>query len=510
MIRDFVNALYQYRYYPKYLQRRRGRIFLYALLLVLLNLAVTVLVPVSMLEVNFGGVTGAIRKYVPEFSLSGGKLSLPEPIHYAEGSVYISIDTDPSNVVDADSREFRTLEALNDVVVAGNADEIVFKVSAGNDLAARRSGVIRFADHKNLSLSKEDLYGLVPWVRLVIAVGCLLLFLMKFLSFFFWALIIALFASVFSRREQLPLRFGSIFGLSVYARTLPLVVETILSAFGLLFMEAVLLGAVYSVYLLSRVFRVLSLERSGNFAGAGRDREPGGSRKAPDAEGETHDAPHSASDAGEGEVPGGDAGSGGGRGSAGSGGPVPTPKTPDAGTGAGYGFNPWTGGALPDSGRESSPAEGGGADAEASGYDPAEREDAGAEEGSGSAGRAEGEEPQEQSSAAPQGRIERGAPGEAEGGEEGETRPHSSEGDVSRGHPPERQLQLRKERGRRRRRFFRGGQRNRKQQPCLRKRQRDGKQQPCLRKRQRNRKRQRAGKFRGFSERDRAEQRRTE
>lgn len=344
MIRDFVNSLYQYRYYPNFLKRKKGRIFLYALLLIFLNFAVTVLMPLTVLEIKFGGVEGAIRTYVPEFSLSGGKLSLEEPIHYADGSVYIDINTDPSYTVDTDSKEFRTQEALNDVVIAGDADHIVIRAAAGNSLTARRTDTIRFSDFGNLSISKEDLYSYVPWIRSVIAAGCAFLFLMKLLSFFFWALVITMFATIFVRRNVRYLPFGKFYGLSVYSRTLPVVVETILSAFGMLFMEAVLIGIAYSVFLLSRASRVISAEAESDGGGLEQFRSPQEFRNPQEyrnrwgGNSEGGSGSEDGTGIGREDVSGRDSAPEDVRGTSAP--DQPTPKTPDDGTGMWYGTAP--------------------------------------------------------------------------------------------------------------------------------------------------------------------------
>ena len=104
VFQDFLISLRDYRRYPELLKNGKRRVFAFAALLIFLFWVMTVAVPYAVFQMKTGGIEPIIREYVPEFTLSGGKLDVPGGYHFSSRSLYVDVNTAPGHLLDPEDR----------------------------------------------------------------------------------------------------------------------------------------------------------------------------------------------------------------------------------------------------------------------------------------------------------------------------------------------------------------------------------------------------------------------
>lgn len=334
VLNDLRIALFDFRSYPKLLKNSKKRVFAFIALVTGIFWFMTSVVPVAAFFARTGGFTRLVETYVPEFTLKDGKLQVAQPLHYANGVMYVDINSDPSNVVDPSDQKLRTVLSLNDMVIVADSDRAVFKVSPVSGTNTGTARMIEFSAFEGMTIDKNYLRQLAPLMNTMECVMCVLFFLVHLAGFFLHTWLITFAGRLFARISRLDLSRGAVFQFAVYTRAFPLFTEGVFYLIGLIFPEMAAIGMLYSMYVLSRVFRYMSM--SGNYTGRTAedvlDRDTGyrntgyrdaGYRNSGDPTPKTPDSGQWNDSTGQAAEPWQEPESGAGR--------VPTPKTPDGG-----------------------------------------------------------------------------------------------------------------------------------------------------------------------------------
>lgn len=201
--------------YRSFLRQSNGKAVVYLLLLSLV-VAIATFVPAGI-EFNriIDDVIVNLDSTIPDFSLSGGKLEVKGemPIVIDDGTYPVVIDTTPG-------AEDRILDEY-DIVMLITSDRIIqknFVDKTVTELSAFQ-GMVITRDNISRSLPIMKPIGILVFIFIAIFfIGG------KFIS----ALIISLIGLIINSIRHTNLSFRSIFKISIYSMTLPLIVCTIL------------------------------------------------------------------------------------------------------------------------------------------------------------------------------------------------------------------------------------------------------------------------------------------
>ena len=306
---DLRIALFDFRGYPKLLEKGKKHAIAFGVLIVTIFWIMVSVVPVVTFFVRTGGFSKIVETYVPEFTLQNGTLQAEQSYHFANGMMYIDVNTDPSNVLDPSSQKLRTILSLNDTVFVADSKRAIFKVTPID--GANRAQMIEFSSLEGMTITKDYLRQLAPVMNVMECIMCVVFFFIHLAGYFIYSWIIAFAGRIFARFFRMNLSTKEVFPLAVYARAFPVLVEGVFFLTGLIIAETAAVGMLYSMFVLSRVFRYMAM--SGEYPGRSfeelRNRDAG--FRNPDAEYRNPDAEYRGSRRDEDRVP--------------------TPKTPDGG-----------------------------------------------------------------------------------------------------------------------------------------------------------------------------------
>ena len=262
---DLRIALFDFRGYPKLLEKGKKHAIAFGVLIVTIFWIMVSVVPVVTFFVRTGGFSKIVETYVPEFTLQNGTLQAEQSYHFANGMMYIDVNTDPSNVLDPSSQKLRTILSLNDMVIVADSKRAIFKVSPISGTNTGTARMIEFSAFEGMTIDKNYLRQMAPLMNTMECAMCVLFFFVHLAGFFIHAWLISFAGRIFARISRLNLSRGAIFQLSVYTRAFPLFTEGVFYLLGLMFPEMAAIGMLYSMYALSRVFRHMSM--SGAYTG---------------------------------------------------------------------------------------------------------------------------------------------------------------------------------------------------------------------------------------------------
>lgn len=156
-----------------------------------------------------------VEEEVPEFQLANGRLTVqgPQPIVLdGDGSSAILIDT--SGQTDMSVTE----EYDEGVFIFG--DKVIVKENFRNQ-------EFRFSDFEEVTFDKDRLVNLLPIVKWIMVVIFVFSFFMKMTWVLITTVILAAIGLVISGILKKQLYFGSVWSASIYAFTLPLMVDAV-------------------------------------------------------------------------------------------------------------------------------------------------------------------------------------------------------------------------------------------------------------------------------------------
>lgn len=220
IFKEMALSVYSFKSYKEFLKNKKGKVFGFGLMLVLIYFAVTTIIPFAVREVRNGGLAKQIEENVPDFELEDGVLWVGDVIEYDAGNSYICIDTDPeSYFYDAAEMEYY----LSDYTTAILMDSEKMIAKSNGEVMG-----VYFSD-MDFEFSKEDLLGWVPFAYAVLIVAYILIYIWEAALFFFGVLFVALLGMIVASCMKYQLTFGQLYLLGVYSRTLPLIIKAALS-----------------------------------------------------------------------------------------------------------------------------------------------------------------------------------------------------------------------------------------------------------------------------------------
>ncbi len=202
-------AIYKFESYPQLMRNKTSRVVGYLIIFTVLTAFVS-LIPLGVRYHDMGGMKGITDKYIPQFSLTDGKLKSDKiDIDSKETGLRVLIDTD------SDIKEDMT-KSYQFYIMADSDDMYI-----GNGMQ-RQS--FHFADFKD-NITSDDIKGVLNSRTFKVMIASLMgvsilisLLLGTAINIVVLALIGNLVNMMFTKAQ---IKFGSLMKLAVYARTFP-------------------------------------------------------------------------------------------------------------------------------------------------------------------------------------------------------------------------------------------------------------------------------------------------
>ena len=219
IFKEMALSVYSYKSYKEFLNNKKGKVFGFGLMLMLIYFLITMGLPV----VNFfgiGGIGASIDENVPDFELEDGRLWVESRFAYENGRNLFEVDTNPDEVY-LSAYELRDyLYDYTDVLLM-DSEKIIVKSDG-------QVGELYFSD-LDFEFSKEDLMRWVPAIYIIIALFMLFAYIWMTAFFFFGVLLVALMGMIAASCMNYKLTFGQLYLLGIYSRTLPLIIKAAVS-----------------------------------------------------------------------------------------------------------------------------------------------------------------------------------------------------------------------------------------------------------------------------------------
>ncbi len=218
IFREMSLSVYSFKSYKEFLNNRKSKVFLFAIVVMLIYFVLTIIVPFFQLGSGLGAM---IREEVPDFELSNGVLWVDEIVQIDDGSNCIWVDTNPDEVF-YDASEMESYYAGYINVILMDSEKVIIK----NSSSAMQQ--YRF-DELGINFSKDDLEALVPSMYFIIVVVMIITYVVMTMLFFFGVLFVALIGMIVASSMKYQLTFGQLYLLGIYSRVLPLLIKACVS-----------------------------------------------------------------------------------------------------------------------------------------------------------------------------------------------------------------------------------------------------------------------------------------
>ena len=218
IFKEIIYSIYNYKYYPQFMRNKGGKIFGAGLLIATIYFMIASLLPVGFFMLG-GGFRGLIEE-IPDFKLEDGILEIEESFKFEEAGTMVYIDTDPEFV-------FYNLEELEEKldgyyqVILMDSEKIIIK--DGGDIQEMPYSALGF------DFERDDLLRLAPYVYIFGFLFLVFGYIFDVAFFFLGVVFVALIGMIIASAMDKKLTFGQLYKMSVYSRTVPLLLKALVS-----------------------------------------------------------------------------------------------------------------------------------------------------------------------------------------------------------------------------------------------------------------------------------------
>ena len=236
VFKEMALSIYSFDSYRLFLKNKKGKVFGFGVLLVLIYLIVSEVIPVLMLWGPPSRMEQNLRGEIPDFRLENGRLWAEDVYDMKMRGRRIYVNTDPDfYFYDTDQIE-QYLLGYNEVILV-DSEKVIGK--SGEEVV-----VVYFSDTE-WEFDREDVLNFcVPWLYIILVIFFITQYIIMVGWFFFSVLFIALFGKIAASRMKYKLPFGKLYLLGVYSRTLPFLINSVIAylPIALPYHEVVLYG----------------------------------------------------------------------------------------------------------------------------------------------------------------------------------------------------------------------------------------------------------------------------
>jgi hypothetical protein len=205
--------------YPHMVKQGVGKAFLYLFLFTLTVGTIHAGITGYHITQMIKGFNELVKQELPAFTLENGELSvkgeMPMILEESESSLFMIDVTGETSPDVLDKYEEGAL-VLKDRVIMKESTYEVSELSF---------------NEVDLYLTKEDIVKWLPYFEWLGAAAALFMFFFFFLGKMVNALFISVIALIFRAIQKVELSFGGLYSMAIYALTLPVIVDVLLSAF---------------------------------------------------------------------------------------------------------------------------------------------------------------------------------------------------------------------------------------------------------------------------------------
>ncbi len=245
IFKELALSIYSFKSYSKFLKNRKLKVFAFGILLTLITYTFTMLGPLAIDLIVDGGIGDYIEESIPDFELKDGILWAEEIVEYDYDDTYLYIDTDPFYV-------FGGADEMADFLYEDFYNYSTVALMDSEKIIAKYDGMVHELYYTDLEMdfSKDDLFAFVPIIYTIFALVFLFIYLFTVAGFFFGVLFVALFGKVAAACMKYQLTFGQLYLLGIYSRTLPLLLDLVLSFISISIPSLVSIGISVAVLVL--------------------------------------------------------------------------------------------------------------------------------------------------------------------------------------------------------------------------------------------------------------------
>ncbi|MBO5239396.1 MAG: DUF1189 family protein [Lachnospiraceae bacterium] len=258
-------ALSKPLWYKSLFRQSIGKHICYFLILIVLITVIRFVIPVAAYLQSVGGLERLILEGIPTFSLSGGELTVDEVIDVEKNGVRLVIDTS------ADA--FTVEEAQEKATEMKDTLPVVYMVSRTNMVCNQTTVPLNMADFGAFSFDNQALYQIAPVYLVIYGILC---FAYNIIAYLISALFFAFFGYLMNQALKLNLKFGQIYLIALYAKSVEIILESILEVvgFSLLYYIGSVIGIFITCNYMTRGMSSMLIPSASNTNGDNESKKP--------------------------------------------------------------------------------------------------------------------------------------------------------------------------------------------------------------------------------------------
>ena len=220
IFKQFLISAYQFDRYKELISLKSGKVILYEVVLFLVTTLISI-VPFIILFIGYGGTSGIINEFIPDFIIENGTLQA-ETIIITEGNSIVIIDgNNERSEFDFQGVENGVIFDKKKIIVNNGIESTHISY---DDLLGS-IGVDKF--------EKSDIFNYTSEINILFAVFFVITISALITSEAFGIIFLSLCALVINKFLKGGLNYNELFKISVYVRTPAVVLTALLSLFGM-------------------------------------------------------------------------------------------------------------------------------------------------------------------------------------------------------------------------------------------------------------------------------------
>lgn len=221
--------------YKRLLDLTKGKVILFLAVITLITTILGYGIDVAGFNVSVGGWKNFIMNRLPAFELRDGRLTVDRQMDFEIAGIHFTADTSKDKVDTGDFNNEYSME------MSFAKDEMVVKNTAVGNMLNK----ISFKNFKNVVFDNQAMTAMIPMIHIFVVIMFFSQWIANIISYLTIAVFITMLVyfnqkTRLDRKNKGDVSFGKIFKLSIYARVIFQLVETIGVTAGVSFFSGML------------------------------------------------------------------------------------------------------------------------------------------------------------------------------------------------------------------------------------------------------------------------------
>lgn len=212
VIDQFIASITKWKSYKELSQRKSGTVVRYVSILILLTTVMTALIPMLGFSISVGGYENFFKNQIPPFELKDGTFHIENKIDINLGAITYVADSN----VEAYTKDDVDPTKIQQVFIS-KSNIAVYEFG--------RFFTISLEQLKGITLTNDTLVNFIPYIYVIEAICLFVIFLIQCGSFALSAFFYSLLGKLMCTSKKIELTFSQIFKISVYAKTLAVILD---------------------------------------------------------------------------------------------------------------------------------------------------------------------------------------------------------------------------------------------------------------------------------------------